>query len=584
MRQKLFRALFGLGMLGVFISTVLLSILFYNAWKEDFKASLLTEVQTIAAYTEQQELTPEVLARISHRLGADLRLTWINAQGVVLYDSNSDISLMENHKNRPEIKQALLQGEGSDIRDSATLHEVNFYEALRLSDGSVLRVSRVGATVYGIIWSVLPGAILLLLLMILTGFFLARWWTTKMLRPIEAAVELWTSPEGSYPHSRGLAIAHAYKEVAPLLAKLDSQKNDLEDTVTYLEEERNTLRFMMEEMAEGILLADASGQVLAYNEKVKEIFSLPGEQNLQGLGLGDICHEARWLQYVKDTLESGKSGSYRMEAVGRYFELTLHMTSGEECRRRLLIVVADITEPYLAQQRRHEFTSNVSHELKTPLTTISGYAEVLANGMWQKKSDVTDLGKHIFKAARHMLGLIDSIMKLARLEETGSSVSFAKVQIEPLIREAWEQLRYKWEDKTVNFVYEGKADLMLYGNDKLVQEVFLNLFDNAIKFSREEKNTVQVKAEPKGNRIVLVVSDCGIGISKEKVGRIFERFYQTDESRNSKRDGSGIGLALVKHIVEIHQGTIAVKSVPGQGTAFTLTFPAEVPIAREQKI
>lgn len=416
MRQKFFRALFGLGMLSLVVSTVILSYLFYNNWKDDFRTVLYTEGKIIAS---TGTLTPDRLAAITKATNNTLRITWISYEGKVLYDSSHDAETMDNHLQRPEIAQAILNGEGSDIRDSATLHSISYYEALRLPDNSILRVSRNGSTVYKVIFDAAPGLLALFVLMSGGCYLLARRWTADAIYPIEEIVKAWTSHGDTKP-----VIDEAYNEITPLLSRLSFQKNELEAMIVRLQAEKNTLRSIMEEMAEGLLLAELDGTIITYNEHLKEFLNHKAE--LHGESLLLLSDDVDWRKHVINAMRKHQGGEYLLHKDNQHFHIVFHITEDDRYKGRLLIIISDITQSYLEQQRRHEFTSNVSHELKTPLTTISGYAEILAKGMYPNKEEATVLGGHIHTAARHMQELIDTILKLSRIEDGVSAVTFEK--------------------------------------------------------------------------------------------------------------------------------------------------------------
>lgn len=561
MRQKFFRALFGLGMLSLVVSTVILSYLFYNNWKHDFRTVLYTEGRIIAS---TGTLTPDRLQAIAQSTNNTLRITWISYEGKVLFDSVHDADSMDNHLQRPEISQAILHGEGSDIRDSSTIHAISYYEAIRLPDNSILRVSRNGSTVYKVILDAAPGLFLLFAAMSGGCYLLARRWTADAIYPIEEIVKAWTSHGDTKP-----VIDEAYNEITPLLSRLSFQKNELEAMILRLQAEKNTLRSIMEEMDEGLLLAELDGTIITYNEHLKEFLNAKSE--LHGESLLLLSDDVEWRKNVINAMRKHQGGEYLLHKDNQHFHIIFHITEEDRYKGRLLVIISDITQSYLEQQRRYEFTSNVSHELKTPLTTISGYAEILAKGMYPNKEEATLLGGHIHTAALHMQELIDTILKLSRIEDEGSEVLFKQTSIRSVINSAWQQLATKRQGKNITLAITGESPSLLL-SPKLIEEVFINLFDNAIKFSKKLDNHIIVNICTKESFTVVSVTDEGIGIPKDKQARIFERFYQADPSRNSKREGSGLGLALVKHIMEIHSGSVAVKSEPGEGTTFILRF------------
>lgn len=567
MRQKMFRSLFGLGMICICVATVLLSILFYNIWKEDFRENLESEAQTITAIAEAGHLDKNMLIKIGNHNGNSYRLTWVRGDGHVIFDSNSDATTMENHLQRPEIQQALLTGHGSSMRDSDTIHETNYYEAERLADGSVIRVSKVGANIYRVLIAAIPGILILFALMTFVCFIMAKRITARMIRPIETAISEWGQENSNQSIVR---LSTDYAEIGPLIALLDTQKEHLQENVQTIETERNTLRDLMEEMKDGILLANSDGEVQVYNSNLRKFFKFTEKTEFSKLTLYDLSHSQDWLDNVHQVLDKKENNSYRVQVGNRYYQITTYLTGAGH---RILVIVSDITDDFLAQQRRHEFTSNVSHELKTPLTTISGYAEILANDLYEKKGDVKELGGYIYKAAQQMLEMIQSIMHLSKLEDDTTELAFEHLPVKALTDKAWEMLEKKRQGKNVTYRYEGD-EISVFGNERLLEEVFINLLDNSIKFSGEKENQIIVKAKTEGKKSIVFVSDTGIGISNAKMQRIFERFYQVDESRG-KHEGVGIGLALVKHILEIHKGTIRVESEEGVGTTFIITLPNE---------
>ncbi len=561
MKHKVFRALFGLGMISLCVTTVIMTYLFYTSWKHDFRQSLYVEASTIAAV---EPLNINYLKQVAHMTDNKLRITWIGPTGVVMYDSITDASTMENHSQRPEVMAAMKTGEGSDIRDSATLHSVNYYEAVRLKDGSVLRVSRVGATVSKMVGDAVPGIGALFL--VLTGgcYVMARRWTSEAIQPLEDVVKTWTSRGDIRP-----VIEDAYTEITPLLQKLTDQRDELETMIQRLQSERNTLRYMMDEMEDGLLLARADGTVIAFNEPMKAFL---GTDDLRQRQLVLLSDTPEWRRAVMQSVRRHRGSQYIVHRGERVLRVVFHVSEAATPSRRLLVVIKDITQDYLAQQRRHEFTSNVSHELKTPLTSISGYSELLAGGMFAAKDDAIALGSRIHQAALRMRELVDNILKLSRIESEDSPWTFERVPLRQLIDDSWQLLAKKREGKQIDFAITGD-DAIVEACPSLLSEVFINLLDNAIKFSRDNQNEVAVHLGERNGRLTITVSDQGIGISEDKVSRIFERFYQTEESRNSKYEGYGLGLSLAKHIMEIHGGTIAVKSELGKGTTFTLNLP-----------
>lgn len=568
MKQKIFRSLFGLSLSCIIVVMVVLMSLSYNVWKEEFKHNLRSETQTIVAMAEAGNFNKEVLIKIANGTGAEYRLTWVQADGSVLYDSNADLASMENHLQRPEIQQALMTGTGSAMRDSSTLHETNYYEAARLPDGSVIRVAKVGANIYRVLLATVPGLFILFIVMALICFFLSKHLTKKLITPIKIAISKWSKQK---EHNLIGRLSVDYEEIIPLITVLDSQKERIDKTIQEIETERDTLRVLMEEMKVGILLANEMGQILICNSNLRKFFKLSATNELTNCTLYDLNHEQQWIDHVNQVIHDKKNASYRIEVDQRFYDVVLYVTGSTQ---RILVIISDITDEYLAQKRRQEFTSNISHELKTPLTTISGYAEIIANELYEKKSDVKEIGKHIYKATCQMLEMIESIMHLSKVEKQTSDLPFETVPIQELIATVWNTLSCKWEDKNITLNLDCNGACM-YGNKQLLEEVFLNLLDNAIKFSKGDENTITVTAETQPTMTTVVVHDNGIGINNQKIDCIFERFYQADASRG-RYEGFGIGLSLVKHIIDLHKGEIRVESEENKSTSFIISIPNKI--------
>ena len=569
MRDKLFRRLFGVGVLCIVFTCIVMTVLYFGIWKNDFKATLKQEAEMLVTSSADSPLTTEKLNRIVASLDHELRITVINRNGVVDYESDYAASKMENHGTRPEIIAALQSGYGVAERNSETLHETNYYYAIRTDDGRVIRVARVGANVYKYILTSLPAALLLFVFILGGSYVLARYMTKQFMEPIEKAVKVWS---GENPTASLEELRHEYKEINPLIDRLSEQRTDIQGFIAQLEEERNTLRRIMRNITEGILLIDTKGKVLSCNNRMKVFFGLSPAMDVKGQEVLALSHSHEWRTNLKAVLNGVESITYETDVKGERYRITLQGLRDNAVKTGVLIIAFNITADYTAAQRRREFSSNVSHELKTPLTTISGYAEVLANHFFAKDEDAVDLGGRIYKAAQRMLALIDNIMHLSKVEDHNKRDTWSPIKIQELLETCWQSLEGKWRNKPIRFKRKGD-EATLVGQRDLLQELFMNLFDNAIKFS-EGKNTITASVYETPSHINIAVSDKGQGIDEEKIARIFERFYRGEESRNTKMvEGSGIGLSLVKHIVDIHNGDIQVSSEPGEGATFFISLP-----------
>lgn len=569
MRDKLFRRLFGVGVLCIVLTSLVMTALYFGIWKDDFSGTLRQEAEILSIANSEKPLTTEQLNRIVESLDHHLRITVIDANGVVAYDSDFAANKMENHKSRPEVMAAFNSGYGIAERNSETLHEANYYYAIRSDDGRVIRVARVGANIYKYVFASLPAAVALFGLILVASYFLARYMTRQFMEPIEKAVLVWS---GETSDESLEELRHEYKEINPLVNRLSEQRRDIQGFIDQLEEERNTLRRIMRNITEGVLLIDIQGKVLSCNKRMKLFFGLSPTMEVNGQDVLTLSHSQEWLTNVKAVLHGEEKITYETDIRGGRYRIVLQGLRDNAVKTGVLIIAFDITADYTAAERRREFSSNVSHELKTPLTTISGYAEVLANHFFAKDQDAVDLGGRIYKAAQRMLTLIDNIMHLSKVEENSKKDTWSSIQIQELLEICWQSLENQWKHKPIKFKRKGE-EVTLIGQRDLLQELFMNLFDNAIKFS-DGKNVITASVYETTTHVNIAVSDKGRGIDEEKVGRIFERFYRGEGSRNTKVvEGSGIGLSLVKHIVDIHNGEIQVNSEPGEGTTFLISLP-----------
>ena len=484
------------------------------------------------------------------------RLTWIAEDGTVLYDSETDSSQMENHNEREEVKEARKNGYGESMRYSTTLTERQMYCAKLLDDGTVLRLSDSQYTWWTILLSMMQPILFIVTAAVAISLLLAFRLSKNIVKPLNS-LNLDSPLENS-----------AYPELEPLLSRLAAQQHQLKLQASELERKRNEFLTATGNMMEGIVLLSDKGELLSINAAAsrllgvspycvgKDILLLNNSYEMQ-----ELVHRALSGEHTETTLPVGGS-DYQINA-------TPVMSDGKVAGAAL--VIFDVTEKEKAEQIRREFTANVSHELKTPLQSISGCAELLSNGM-VKPEDVPEFSHRIYSESQRLISLVEDIIGLSRLDEGAEDMQRTNVDLHKLAETAIDSLSNAAKEAGVALELCGDG-AEVYGIPQLLGTIVYNLCDHAIKYNRRG-GSVTVTTENGAGGVTLTVSDTGIGIPKDQQDRIFERFYRVDKSHSKDVGGTGLGLSIVKHAALLHNATVTVDSTPGAGTTFTVFFPS----------
>lgn len=486
------------------------------------------------------------------------RVTRISPDGAVLYDSHADPATMENHLDRPEVQEALSGGEGGSTRVSATLGEQNYYAAIRLCDGTVLRFSNTTDIVTGDLTRALPPMLIIIALVLGLALLLARQLTTHLVAPIN-------SLNLEQPLENNI-----YEEFAPLLGKIHTQNAQIEQQLALMRRSQSEFMAITQNMSEGLVVLDDRLSILSANEAAIRLLGAQARDytgdSLLILSRAPAVHDAARaaVQGHRETVE-------QTGANGRHLELFLNPVTVESETRGCVLLILDVSERFTAERSRREFTANVSHELKTPLTSISGYAEMIALGIAQP-ADVRAFAEKIQAEAGRLITLVNDIIKLSQLDEgAAGQLPAEQVDLLALAQETLDRLRPAAAERAVTLSCAG-AKAMVSGVRQMLHEALFNLCENAIKYNRTDGSvSVTVTPEADGHARV-VIADTGIGIAREEQDRIFERFYRVDKSHSKEVGGTGLGLAIVKHICETHHARLTLASTPGEGTAFTILF------------
>ena len=482
------------------------------------------------------------------------RLTWIAADGSVLYDTKTNAESLENHALRAEVSQALATGTGESTRYSSTLMEKTMYYAQRLDDGTVLRISISRATVGMIaVGMVQPLLIVLIVALILSGM-LARRLSRRIVDPLN-------SLDLEHPLDND-----AYEELSPLLKRIHRQHVEIQTQLRELREKTDEFTQITGSMRESLVLLDEHGSILSINAAAQALFGADAQCVGRDFLTIERSHE------ISAAIQAAAADSHsevRAERAGRVYQFDISRITSDGKFLGTVILAFDITEQEFAERNRREFTANVSHELKTPLQGIIGSAELIENGM-VKPEDLPRFVGHIHAEAARLVTLIDDIIRLSQLDE-GDAMPTEPVDLLAVSQEAAENLHDAAAARNVTVCVTGQP-AVLPGVRRLIYEIAYNLCDNAIKYNRDGGRVdVTVAADAGGSSIT--VADTGIGIAPEHQGRVFERFYRVDKSHSKASGGTGLGLSIVKHAVQYHHGRIELESTPGTGTTIRVVFP-----------
>lgn len=482
------------------------------------------------------------------------RITWIQADGKVIYDTQAGADSMENHADRQEVKQALAEGEGSSSRYSDTLMEKTSYYARLLDDGSVLRVSTTYATAGLLVLGMLQPILVVLIAALVLSGILARRISKRIVEPMNS-IDLDRPLEND-----------TYEELSPLLNRINQQHKEIEMQMRYLKQKTDEFTQITESMKEGLILLDNKGNVLSINEAAQNI--LETDSSCIGHNFLSIERSRSINHAIAKAFEDGHSEEYA-EYAGREYQIDISRIESDGDIVGAVLLAFDITEQQNAQRNRREFTANVSHELKTPLQGIIGSAELIENGM-VKPEDMPRFIGHIRKEASRLVTLIEDIIRLSQLDE-GRQMPSEQVDLFELAEEVRSVLEGACEAKHINMKLMGEH-VSIDGVKRLLYEIIYNLCDNAVKYNNEG-GIADIDISSDEKNAYITVRDSGIGIPQDQQQRVFERFYRVDKSHSKESGGTGLGLSIVKHAVSYHNGTVSMKSEPGNGTEIRVSIP-----------
>ena len=486
--------------------------------------------------------------------GESYRLTWIAPSGEVLFDSQADESSMENHAQREEVRQALETGEGQSSRYSSTLLEKTIYYAKKLTDGSILRISISRATAGVLVMGMLQPMLVVLAAALILALVLAKRISARIVAPLNR-LDLEKPLEND-----------TYEELSPLLTRINQQRRQIDAQMRTLQQKKDEFDQITASMNEGLVLMNEKGTVLSINPAARALFHAEPDCVGRDFLTVERSHEINCA--IRRALEEGHA-ELRVERGGREYQLDISRIESEGTVIGAVLLAFDVTEQAFAERNRREFTANVSHELKTPLQSIMGSAELIENGL-VKQEDMPRFVGHIRTEAARLVTLIEDIIRLSQLDE-GGKLPFEPVDLKKLAEEASASLASAAAEKQVTIRVHGD-DRQITTVRRLASEIIYNLCDNAVKYNREG-GSVDVTIDGTAHGAVVTVQDTGIGIPPEHQSRVFERFYRVDKSHSRQSGGTGLGLSIVKHAVQYLGGRIELESQPGKGTTMRVHFP-----------
>lgn len=548
MTKKIFRSIILAVIAVLILSFSVVTLLLYNHFS-NVSSTHLTDELSLAV--QGVELSGEEY--LKELQSKNYRLTLVAADGTVLYDTEAESAAMDNHKDREEIREAFNSGIGESERYSDTLTLKMIYRAERLADGSVLRISATQDSVVALLIDVLFPMIVIIILALILSAFLARWLSKSIVKPLNT-LDLENPADND-----------VYEELSPMLTKINKQHKQISKQMRELKKRADELEQIMTSMNEGLVLLDKSGGVISMNLGAKKLFGT--DESSIGQDFLTVDRSLKMSRAVENAL-SGKHSEFREQRGGSEYQFGISSIESGGKTIGAVIICFDVSETAFAERNRQEFTANVSHELKTPLQSIIGSAELLENGLVKPEDTQRFIG-NIRREATRLVSLINDIIRLSQLDENMESAK-EETDLYALANEVKDVLTVSANKKNIEINVSGES-CAINGVRRYLYEIIYNLCDNAIRYNNEG-GKVNIDVHKDKNSVILTVEDNGIGIPFEHQSRIFERFYRVDKSHSKETGGTGLGLSIVKHAVAYHGGTLRLDSTLGKGTTVTVVF------------
>ncbi len=563
MKRKIFIHISLLATLAVLLVSILLISIFYSFNIQEQKNFLKDHTVTVAKYLEAIDY--KNIESIIRSENPNFRSTIIDNTGKVIIDSSVDPFQLENHLYRDEIQEAIKNGFGQSMRYSTTIGKDTYYYAILLSNNSILRISIQADSILSVFIRTLPVVILIILSILAISFFITSILIKKIFTPLEeTALNIDKILSGQAYNKLEI-----YDELIPFVKIAAKQRTEIDAYIKELKEKADTIEAITSNMQEGLILVDNNKVILSANSAAIKILKGSDKISYYKDDFIKLCRNIDINQALKDSINSHEPKDITTKIDDKYLIFFINPVKSNDIVFGAVILVVDSTEKYKLELIRKEFSSNVSHELKSPLTTINGYAEIIQTGI-AKEEDITKFAGIIRSEGLRLLEIIDSVIRLSNIEEAQTK-DFSSIDLYSISNSVIERLNLESDKKQIKINIQGE-NIVINANETMISELLFNLIQNSIKYTNPQ-GKINVNVYKDINNSYIKVSDTGIGIKLEDQDRIFERFYIVDKSRAKQNNSIGLGLAIVKHIVEYHDGSIIIESVENQGTEITVSFP-----------
>lgn len=565
MKKRIYSVISGIVITSLILLSIFVTLIYYSFYKVQSKNEL--KAITKLSVAEEQDYT-KINSIIEGSLSYAVRVTLIGFDGVVIYDSQKEASSFKNHSNRPEFIASLKNGEGEDLRISKSIGQNSYYYAIKTDEG-VVRFSRELNSISSLYISIIPFVILAVGVIMIATTYISSKLSDSIIYPVTKLV----NELNIFKNNKNIVIDTQYEELIPIAKTVKNLSKELNVYIAQLIKEKETISYITENMAEGMILLNEELNILSVNRSSIRMLNPSYKSN----GIKNILQLTRNTEIINAIKDATTENNVLMNITIKD-EQTLHLRISVnniniDGLNGYIVLIVDITDSFKAEEIRRDFSANVSHELKTPLTTIKGFGEMLSCGIIKNSEDVTRYGATIFRESERLLFLINDIIRLSEIEEIGGARELVTMDLKDVTLDVISILELKAKQKNIHFEIE-ENEIKFVGNHSYMSELFLNLIDNAIKYNNPN-GEVKISFEETPINIIITISDNGIGISKQNQERIFERFYRVDKSRSKQTGGTGLGLSIVKHIVLYHKGNISINSDFGIGTTIKIELPKQ---------
>ena len=561
MTKKIFTYIFSTALFSILITSFIVITICFAVISKDTKQSLNSELKLVAKEFDNKKTIQEkkdYLSLIS--LYSNYRFTLLNVNGEVLFDSEKNISEMDNHLERPEIQDAIKNGYGESQRYSSTISEKTIYKSILLNDDLILRISILQKSIWLMLFAIIEPLIFIIAIFMILSAILSLTFSKKIISPI-LKIDL-DSPEESI----------VYEELIPFVKKIIKQKNKIKENLKELKKQQDDFELIISKMKDGLIIIDANEYILSINDSAKKYFN-SNLSDYKGKHILSVNRSFEFENAIQHTLSTEQSFDYEDFIDNRYLFISTSPVFEKETLTGCVVFIRNVTEKKQSENLRKEFSANVSHELKTPLTSILGFAEIIKSGVAESK-DVPEFANRIYDEASRMKTLIQDIINLSNLDENHQKINCNEnIDLKEIIYLVTKNLNEQIIEKKIELVFDidNSKNYFIKGNKIIIEQMIYNICDNAIKYNVTE-GKIFITLNYENNKLVLKIKDTGIGIPKSEFENIFQRFYRVDKSRSRETGGTGLGLSIVKHGAILHNAIVKIDSEVGKWTELSLEF------------